>query len=358
MAIRHGIASSSVALTPIVTISSVSNYNQNRAQFNAQIDNNGYTGTVYFDYSTSSTFTSYTTVSFTNINRGSTGVSYSATGLTEGTLYYVRCRAANDVGTITSGSVSFTTWSLQVYERTTAGGTTFTIPTITPAGGSAIAVSIYDIIMFGGGGGGTSFQGSGGGGYISQASQTLTGNRSITTSVGAGGAGVVYNTSEATSGGNSTISGDITTLTANGGSSGANTNGVAQRGWSSGNGNLGGTGQGYDWVSDKYNFTNGAGGGGGGAGGAGGNGTANNTGTYGGNGGIGVSITRGGVTREGGAGGPGAASNLDGGPAYAGSTGTYNTYGSGGNCAAYLGNGSAGQAGYIRFRYYAASALA
>jgi hypothetical protein len=353
----------SKASAPTVTISSTTNFNQSIATFNGTVSANGaVTTTIKFQISsdngtTWNDATGGTTIS--NTSSQSVSVYYNATGLSEGTVYKVRITATNSVGTSTTTATTgdFTTWSKQLYERTTSGGTTFTIPTVTPTGGSAVAVSIYDIIMFGGGGGG-SWGGHGGGGGASQdsASRSLTGSRSITTSVGAGGAGGTLNgdgtTNTGGAGGNTTISGDITTFTANGGG-GADQ--MAARAASSGNGNLGGLSQTSD-DGDPKTLDNTAYGGGGGAGGAGANGTATVSVSTGGNGGTGVSITRDGVTRAGGAGGGGAAYvGLS--PGTNGSQGTNNTYGSGGNSTTSTA-GSAGQAGYIRFRYYASSALA
>ena len=351
----RGIIASSVrpASAPSVAVSSTTNYNQNRATFNGTVSANGSTTTsIKFQISTNggSTWSDATGgTSISNTSSQNVSVYYNATGLSEGTSYLVRLVASNGVATSTSGTTSFTTWSLQVYERSTSGGTTFTIPTVTPTGGSAVSVSIYDIIMFGGGGGG-SFNAGGGGGYISQESAALSGTRSVTTSVGSGGSG--GSTGNATNGGNTTISGDLTTLTANGGNAG----GVGSGG-SSGNSNAGGTSQDYNGQSPpkgEPDTSNTGFGGGGGAGGAGGNGSAGSWGAQGGNGGAGVSITRGGVTRAGGAGGAGGASALESGTATRGSIGSNNTYGSGGRGSLTAQNDwGNGQSGYIRFRYYA-----
>lgn len=352
MAIRHGIAASAVALPPTVSLSAASNFNQEIATLNATVDANGYSTTVKFQYSTASNFSSYTEVNAATTPITGQAVSSYAniTGLSVNTTYYFRCVATNDVGTTTSSSLSFTTWALQVYERSTSGGTTFTIPTVTPTGGSAVAVSIYDIIMFGGGGGALSTgggPGGGGGGYQDVASRSVTGSRSITTSVGAAGAN---NISGGTNGGNTSISGDITTLTANGGNAGDGINAP-----SSGNGNAGGAYAEYDPDGSGKGFPNTAFGGGGGAGAAGSNGSASASGTFGGNGGNGVSITSGGVTRAGGAGGGGGTSVPQPvGTTTNGSRGSNNSYGSGANGH----SSSTAQDGYIRFRYYAASALA
>lgn len=354
MALHLGIVSSGFsALPPTASIGSTNNFNQELATFNATISANGGSTTVVFEYSTASNFSSYTTVTATGspVTGDNVAVYYNVSGLSTNTTYYVRCRATNAGGQALTGNTSFTTWNIQVYERTTSGGTTFTIPTVTPTGNSAQTVNIYDIIMFGGGGGGYS-GGGGGGAYVSQTSAALTGARSITTSVGGGGGAATT----PNNGGNTTISGDITTLTANGGS-GNQTNSV---GATSGNGYTGGTGAIYNGnvgSSKGIDSTNDGYGGGGGAGGNGGNATANVNGGYGGNGGIGVSITRGGVTIQGGAGGGGGAYATESGGSYAGSVGTYNTYGAGGQGGGAFAAGGGGT-GYIRFRYYAASALA
>jgi len=352
MAIRHGIVASAVALPPTVSLSAASNFNQEIATLNATVDANGYSTTVKFQYSTASNFSSYTEVNAATTPITGQAVSSYAniTGLSVNTTYYFRCVATNDIGTTTSSSLSFTTWNIQVYERTTSGGTTFTIPTVTPTGGSAVAVSIYDIIMFGAGGGGGTGGGGGGGGYQNVASRSMTGSRSITTSVGAAG---TYDSSTGSgfAGGNTTLTGDLTSLTANGGGGANASTGTAG---ASGNGNSGGSNVGYDdgnvKTIDNFGY-----GGGGGAGGVGANGSANSTNGYGGNGGVGVSITSGGVTRAGGAGG-GGAGYLGLSQGVNGSRGSNNTYGSGGNSS--YGGGGNGQDGYIRFRYYAASALA
>ena len=348
-----GIIASSVrpASAPTVTISSTTNFNQNIATFNGTVSANGATTTtIKFQISTNggstwSDATGGTTIS--NTSSQSVSVYYNATGLSVGTAYKVRLTATNSAGTSTTTATTgdFTTWSLQVYERSTSGGTTFTIPTVTPTGGSAVAVSIYDIIMFGGGGG-NQFGGGGGGGYVDSASVSLTGSRSVTTSVGAGGtAGDGFN-NFATAGGNTTISGDLTTQTATGGGAGVSI--TDNRTGSSGNGYVGGFNK-YYYLNKSTSFSGYGGGGGAGANGSDGFAGAIGGGAYagyGGNGGSGVSITRGGVTRAGGAGGGGSGNNSN------GSVGANNTYGSGGS---YYSNG---QAGYIRFRYYASSALA
>jgi hypothetical protein len=338
----------SVGPAPTVSISSVTNYNQQIATLNATVNPNGYTTSVKFQYkkTVDSTWLDSGTVS--GLTGGSQSVYYnhnnSIAYFEAGTQYDIRAIATNQIGSTTSGTTTFTTWAFQSYERSSSGGTTFTIPTVTPTGGSAVAVSIYDIIMFGAGAGGCTEKGGGGGGYYDAASASLTGSRSVTTSVAAGAAASTTATPFSPSS-STTISGDLSTLTAQSGSNNDSPSWIA--------------GYTFDFDPDGSGkgFPNYAYGGGGGGGGVGGNGTANSSTTVGGTGGIGVSITRGGVTRQGGAGG-GGATNINQGGGSNGVRGTYNSYGSGGNSVAFPGSASAGQDGYIRFRYYAASALA
>lgn len=354
---RHlGIVASSApqASAPSITINTTTNFNQDRATFNATVNPNGATTTVQFQYKRTVDSTWLNSGSVTNITGTSQSVffNHSSPSLANGTSYDVRAVATNSAGSATSSSTSFTTWSLQVYERTAVGGVTFTIPTVTPTGGSAITASIYDVIMFGGGGG-SEYGGGGGGSFVSADSISLSGSRTITTSVGGGGASGDGFTVAAGAGGSTTISGDIATQTAAGGGGGRSS--IGSRTGSSGNGNVGGLNNQFTRPPGGKNDPSWAGyGGGGGSGGAGADGFAGQIGPssyagYGGNGGSGVSISRGNVTVAGGAGGGGQGSNGN------GSVGSNNSYGSGGS---YNGNFNAGQSGYIRFRYYAASALA
>ena len=96
MPIRRGAFGAHVSLKPDVTIDPVTNFNQDRATFNATVSWNLYPTTVYFDYSTSSSFTSFTTVTYAStVSAQSTSIYHNVTGLTVGTLYYVRARAVN-----------------------------------------------------------------------------------------------------------------------------------------------------------------------------------------------------------------------------------------------------------------------
>jgi hypothetical protein len=191
MPIRRGFFGGFVSQAPDATANAVTNFNQDRATFNATVSWNLYPTTVYFDYSTSSTFASYSTATYgSTVSAQSSSVYVNVTGLSVGTTYYVRVRAVNQAGTTISGSVSFTTWSLKTYLNTTAGSFSLSVPSITPTGGSAIAPVIYEMLIYGGGGG-ANYAGGGGGGYRIFASHTssVAGTQNITGTVGAGGGG-------------------------------------------------------------------------------------------------------------------------------------------------------------------------
>lgn len=223
MPIKKGTFASSIAELPTVTIQSVTNFNQNIATFNATVSANNLSTTVYFDYSTSSSFTSYTTVTYgSSVTGQNASVYYNITGLSVNTLYYVRCRATNGVGTTTSSSTSFTTWHLITYLKTTSGSYTVSIPSITPYGGTAIAPTIYEMLIYGGGGS-AAHGGGGGGGYRLSASHTSssTGTQNLTGTVGAGGTNP-SNVIPGPAGGTTTLTIGGTTWTAGGGAGGNN----------------------------------------------------------------------------------------------------------------------------------------
>jgi len=244
---------------PTVAISPVTNFNQDRATFNATVSPNGGTTSLKFQYSTNgSTWVDGSTIT------GLTGASQSAysnqTSLSIGTLYYVRAVATNSAGSATSSSTSFTTWSLKTYTKTTSGSFSVEIPSITPTGGSAIAPTVYEMLLYGGGGG-ANYGGGGGGGYRLSASHTSStgGTQTISGSVGAGGAAGNGGTGvgTATSGGSTTLTIGSTTWTGGGGTAGehpGNNGNPFGRGGTVGSGsnanNLGGTNAyGYYYIS-------------------------------------------------------------------------------------------------------------
>lgn len=221
---RIGIIASSVqsVQAPTVTINSVTNFNQDRATFNATVNPNGATTDVKFQYSTDgSTWTD--TSSITGLTGGSQSFYINKTGLSVGTLYYVRAIGYNSAGTGVSSNTTFTTWSLKTYINTTAGNFYVTIPSITPTGESAIAPTIYEMLLYGGGGG-ANYSGGGGGGYRLFASHTssVAGTHVIGGYVGAGGAAGNGGggTGSATAGGNTYLEIGSSSWTGGGGGAG------------------------------------------------------------------------------------------------------------------------------------------
>lgn len=244
-ALGGGLWSLVKGLIPTIAISPTTEFNQSQGTFNATVNPNGATTSVKFQFSTdNSSWTDVATV--TGLTGGSQSVSTVKTGLSVGTLYYVRAIATNSIGSATSSSASFTTWSLKTYTKTTSGSYSVQIPSI-----PGVAPVILDMILFGGGGG-ANYGGGGGGGYRSFSSHTssATGTQSISGYVGAGGAagngggGV----GTATFGENTTLTIGSTTWTGGGGGPGEHPGQIGNpfgRGGTVGTGtnaaNLGGT---------------------------------------------------------------------------------------------------------------------
>ena len=220
-----GIVASCITELPTLTINAVTNFNQDRATFNATVSANYQSTTVKFQYNTTNNFASYTEVTATGspVTGQSVAVYFNATGLSVGTTYYVRAVISNGIGTVTTASTSFATWSLKTYLNTTAGSYTISVPSITPTGGAAIAPTIYEMLIFGGGGG-ANWSGGGGGGYrlASTKLSSTAGTQNITGAVGGGGVegnGGAGN-GGATAGGSTTLVIGDTTYTAGGGGAG------------------------------------------------------------------------------------------------------------------------------------------
>jgi hypothetical protein len=225
MAVHHG--SSRPKFAPTVVPQAATNFNQDQFTASAYVAANGYDTTVYFDYSTSSSFTpgSYTTVVywFTVTGYGLNYPYYNTTGLTPNTTYYYRCRAVNAIGTTIGATNSFTTWSLKTYTNTTAGSYTVSIPSITPYLGPTIAPTIYNMLLYGGGGG-ANYGGGGGGGYrlFSSHQSSTAGTQNISITIGGGGAAGNGGggTGTATAGGSTTLTIGSTSWTGGGGGAG------------------------------------------------------------------------------------------------------------------------------------------
>lgn len=286
---------SAVVVPPTLTLGASTNYNQNSGVLNATVTATGNRAitSVEFQYSTSSTFASGNSAwiaasTNTVINQGTTGTSraLTATGLSNGTTYYVRFRTTNSSGFVTTSGIgaAFTTYSLRT--ETFAGSRTWSNPRTT-SGTSGLAItSIQDLFVVGGGGATKNFASSGAGGGGVSTSSSMSVGSSVTVTIGAGGtangggyaeAGI-FTTAIPTAGSASNIVGS-SSLSAGGGNLPMGGYGDPEgvyNGGSSGNGNPGGAG------------SNTGGGGGGGAGGAGqnlGGGGANR----GGDGGPGIS---------------------------------------------------------------------
>ena len=365
MPIRRGVVASSITELPTITINATTNFNQNRATFNATVNPNRQTTSVKFQFkkTVDSTWTDGETI--TGLTGTSQTVYSNQTGLVEATGYDVRAIVTNGIGTATSSSTSFTTWSLKLFSRTISGSQTQAIPTITPTGGSAVIPSIYQLFMFGGGGGGSA-GGGGGGGFIFPNSSNVsipvafsnTSNLTLTINVGAGGTAGDYSGGinlDGGPGGSTTIeaSGSFTIQTATGGAGGRGNNNIPSNGGASGSGTSssygGGTGSSSQTGSGKNVVYYSAAGGGGGCLSAGDNGEATGTGR-GGDGGLGGSDPSGnGLIGGSGGGGVGTVSFGQGNRIlFAGNTGVH---GCGGSTPAGQ-VGIAGSAGGCTFKSY------
>ena len=351
MPIRRGVVASSITELPTITINAATNFNQNRATFNATVNPNRQTTSVKFQFkkTVDSTWTDGETI--TGLTGTSQTVYSNQTGLVEATGYDVRAIVTNGIGSATSSTASFTTWSIQTFVRTPTGtsNTTYTdvvhLQTITPTGGSAITPYIFNVFFFGGGGGGAGGGGGGGGYYYNTGNVSATSAVSSYLTVVVGGGGTAGNTAgpNGGAGGNSTISGTyFSTLTATGGGGGGET--IVGDGGASGSGTNTSKAGGLDSSSTSgsgksitYYF---ASGGGGGALSAGDNGELSGQG-YGGSGGVGGQAF--GYYGGSGGGGYGSVANGTGNRILGGGTGVY---GCGGNV------NSAGTAGMCYFQYY------
>lgn len=372
----HRGMSSSVALPPAVATAAVQQFNQDRASFVCLVSANGYSSIVSFQYNTTNNWSSYTSVVASSVTGQGQIVNLNVTGLSVGTTYYVRAVVQSTIGTTIGGVVSFTTWSLKTYINSAAGAFSVSVPSITPIGGTALAPTIYEMLIYGGGGG-ANYSGGGGGGYRLAASKlsSSSGTQTVTGTVGSGGTGGNGGggAGGATAGGSTTLTIGNTTYTAtggqpanwltNGGASGSGDN-TSKAG---GNGNYGYTYiSGYNqWTdpscgccaTDKFgnctafctcnnpnspiyttDYNRYAGGGGGGTDSAGGNATYPDGGGNGGTGG-GAYGLRGG---NGGRGGGTASFGTDG-----GTVGSGPVVGKGGS-----GWFDAGVAGGVTFKYY------
>lgn len=353
---------------PSVSIASATNFNQNLATLNGTVTSDGgsaITSTTFY-YKRRDVSESYTPVAGT---AGSGGAYYAnITGLYVGTVYRFYFRATNAAGSTDSGTSDFTTWSLQY--ALSSNGTedfvstqNFSVPTVTPTGGSQITPSIYEIALVGGGGGCGAYSGGGGGQLKSYASAVCSNsNGAITITIGQGGAGWEISTQNPGSGGASSITGTNSTLNAPGGSAGnkdtvsfpAN-NTIYTRsndgGASADNSNiyLGGNLQYASYASGKSSIGYYGGGGGAGAGGHGSSGSVVSANPYSGSGGNGGASNSAYGLNNVGAGGAGWGSQSSG-----TATSGYGAGGDAGNPEALVSIGESGSGGAARFKVYRA----
>jgi hypothetical protein len=279
--------------------------------------------------------------------------------------YYVRAKGENAAGITYSDSTSFNPWTLKTQGPTNTNGSR-EILTVTPTGGSAQPVYIYQIAVVGGGGG-AGYAGGGGGGTLNSYSSALVtdGSRTVTWTIGSGGSGDYQLTpsndgSRAGSGGTTSIAGTNTTISAAGGQ------GAQKSSPSSGQRSFDGGGStGYSGGGGRYDLSGKSavysGGGGAGSGGNGGvvsnygvpyNSTDPNTGAgtagsyIGGD--AGASATAHGLTGGGGGSGSGSSGQ--------GSSHSDTMHGKGGNGldpnAFGFTGGLSGNSGAIIFKYY------
>lgn len=219
MPVHRGM-STSLSLSPEVTTSAVQEFNQDRASFVCYVSANDYLTTVSFQYNTTNNWSSYTTVS-AGTTLGQNQMMYAnVVGLSVGTTYYVRAVVQSSIGSAIGGVVSFTTWSLKTYIRTTAGSYSVSVPSITPIGSPTLNPIIYEMLIYGGGGA-AGYGGGGGGGYRIASSYVspTAGTQNVTGTIGAGGTNP-SNVLPAPAGGASTINIGGTVFTAGGGTGG------------------------------------------------------------------------------------------------------------------------------------------
>jgi hypothetical protein len=326
MPIRRGFFGGSVNLLPTASVTSA-DQNQQAAYLYGTVNAQGASTSVVFDYSTSSSFSSYSTVTAspgTVTGFGNTGVSVFISGLPNATTYYYRIRATSSIGTTTSGTGSFKTWGLIQWANGTPGTYGLSIPV-----GAGQAPVLRYVFLFGGGGG-AGYGGGGGGGYRLRDTYAFSAaNGSMTVVVGGGGGAQA-------GGGTSYITGSyLSTLDAGGGGGGSPAVGGNGGGVGYGDNPGYGGGTGFAFYNKDGSLCCFADGGGGGIGGGGGNNQGD--GYVGGAGGTGGSA----YGWNGGAGGGGYGTSGYGG------NGAYHGWGSGGQ-----GVNNGGSNGLVTFYYY------
>lgn len=174
---------------PAVTMLPITNYSAFAATFKAEVNRYDLPYDIKFQISTDQSAW-YDCQTITN-STSSTPYSNETSNIGFGTTYYVRAIATNSVGSTTSNTVSFTSWSQKTFIKTTSGSYSVTIPAFTPEGGGTPSTVNIDEVLLYGGGGGANYSGGGGGGYRinHQIYSTVAGTQVVSGYVGAGGAG-------------------------------------------------------------------------------------------------------------------------------------------------------------------------
>jgi hypothetical protein len=323
-------ASSGVAVAPTLTVGSTTNFNQNSAVFNGTVNATGNRNItlVEFQYATNAYMVSpsawFTASTNSTITQGATNTActYNATGLANGTTYWVWFRTTNTSGFVTtSATTTFTTYSERTV--TSLSSTTWTNPVPTSGTNGLAITTLISAVVVGGGGAGTT--GGGAGGTVMSYNNVAVG-ASVTVTIGAGGAG------------STGADGNLSSIGTSGASGGQSGRDYFRDGYEcdggDGNGYLGGS---YSAGDNAFSV---AGGGGAGLGGNGGNASGNN----GGNGGP-ANIF--GFCGGGGGGNVGTGGTR-GTPNGAGVT----NRGTGGAGLDYIPNGYNGGSGYASFNYW------
>lgn len=217
-----GSATATPYTTPSSTISAADRINENRATLNGSISSDGGSAvtSVTFYYRRKD-IGSYETIAGVDGGSGTWYANIHRPDWTSNAIqfYMVATNAAGAGGASAVQELSF--WTLQPEQFNSVGDHAYSVPTITPRGGSQITPSIYYIALVGGGGGCGAYSGGGGGQLKSYDSATCTNsNGSITVRVGGGGAGWSISMQSPEGGASSQIFGTNSTLVAPGGTPG------------------------------------------------------------------------------------------------------------------------------------------
>lgn len=232
----------------------------------------------------------------TSDGTGTGSYTSSLSGLTPGTMYYVRAFAINSVGTSYGNEETFGTPGLLYF--TSSGSNYWTVP-------SGVTTLMMTVVGGGGGGGGDVGGGGGGGQVVNVSSYSVTAGQTLTINVAAQTDYPQSYNYYGRDGENSSVSGgNGGTITATGGNGGRGRNGGgpgANNGWNGGGGsydyNAGNSGNGGSLGGNAYTGRSAGGGGG-----SGGNGQSASY-DAGGDGGVGIVSIIDGIYYGGGGGG-------------------------------------------------------